>query len=104
MMDKVQLLGAAGAAATLTSPNKTIDGGLYVWDYVCSNWNGATIALQVQGPDLATFFQIGNPAGANGSQGPFSMGEPSIAKVVVTGTPSANIYASLTRYHGGGAI
>jgi hypothetical protein len=98
MYDKKQLLGAAGS--TTSGTNTVIDGGLYVLDYVCSSWGTGALQLQALGPDNATFINVGTSVTANGSQGPIALGFPTTVKATITGTPSANVFASLTRYQG----
>jgi hypothetical protein len=98
MYDKKQLLGVAGS--TTSGSNTVIDGGLYVFDYVCATWNTGVLQLQAMGPDNATFINVGTSVTANGSQGPIALGFPTTVKATITGTPSANVFASLTRYQG----
>lgn len=87
--DRVALLENASASGS----NKTVDGGRYVWSSV-GTFNGGTLSLQVQLPDMSSFLTIAQHTAAASTE--VLVAGASVMKVIVSGSPSA-IYSALQR-------
>jgi hypothetical protein len=98
MMDRINLLGIAGSQTDGSA--LLVDGGLYVWENVCATWNSATVTLEALAADGSTYYSVAGPIGANGATGPVAVGGPTRLRANITGSPSAVIYSTLTRYQG----
>jgi hypothetical protein len=89
-------VGAAGVAFTATSAAFTLRlGGLYQVSWACVTWNSATSTLEQLGPDGTTYLTVSTAQSANGGQSLYLA--PGIYKFLVTGTPTTDISAVLTR-------
>lgn len=71
----------------------SLRGGVYVLSAVSSTWNSATTALQIEGPDNATFTNVVTLA-ANGITAPQYLPAGSY-KISNTGTATGTIYATV---------
>lgn len=90
----VQLL----KGVTATGPQLYWPGGMGMFTAVCAGWNGATVSLQVLGPDGSTLLDAGGNTimTANGL-GIFYLPPCQIQAVVRAAVPSSPVYAAASR-------
>lgn len=95
-----QLIGSGVTGGTATGALVDCPGGVCVFAVVASAWNGATVKLQVMGPDGATLID----AGVNTTLTANGMGvaylPPGQIQATVVGGPPAGVFASIARVVG----
>lgn len=93
-----QLIGSGTTGGAATGPAVDCPGGLMVFVAVASNWNGATVSLQMLGPDGITMVPVSptqTNLTANGNGAVYL--PPCQVQAVVTNGPPAGVFASIAR-------
>lgn len=82
--------------AAVTGPVVTLQqGGMYTFNCIAAAWAGATVKLQILGPDDVTYVDV--PTASHTVNGVIGVYLPAggTVKAVVTGGPPTAVYASL---------
>lgn len=88
--------------ATVTSAQFDWPGGRSVFMAVCAGWNGATVSLQMVGPDGSTLLDVSpsqTTLTANGG-GVVDLPPCQIQATIRGAVPSSGVYASIARVVG----
>lgn len=96
----------AGSAGVVLLSNATVSSGQFNWPggravfmAVSAGWNGATVALQMVGPDGTTLLDVSptqTTLTANGG-GAVDLPPCQIQATIRGATPSSGVYASIAR-------